>query len=216
MKNQIEKRSFALKSLQVRSKSAEGEPFKRTVGGYVTKFNTMSENLGWFREVRETIAPGAFKQSIKEDDIRAFWNHNSDIILGRSTNDTLTLREDDVGLQFDLDLPDTQAGRDAFTSIERGDVTGMSFGFFVREEKTDYGEKENDPITRTLLDIQLFEVSPVIFPAYPDSEAEARDERSFRHWAKKTLDAQANKVILERRSRLDAAVRSAKLQAVII
>lgn len=213
-----EKRYLTSTNIEVRAK--DGESNTRTIGGYVTKFNTMSENLGFFREVREQVAPGAFKKTLKEDDIRAFWNHNPDIILGRNTNGTLKLKEDETGLAFDLDLPDTTAGRDAFISIERGDVTGMSFGFMVRGEEIDRGEDEKSPIIRTLTDVQLFEVSPVIFPAYPDSETEARDEGSLRHWAKNFLDnleeKPKGKPVSDFQARLLRVEKDVALQAKII
>jgi len=215
-----EKRFLTVTDIEIRATKNDENKNLRTIGGYVTKFNTFSENLGFFREVREQVAPGAFKKTLKEDDIRAFWNHNSDIILGRSTNGTLKLKEDNTGLAFDLDLPDTTAGRDAFISIERGDVTGMSFGFMVRGEEIDRGEDEKAPIIRTLTDIQLFEVSPVIFPAYPDSETEARDEGSLRHWAKKFLDNLEEKPrglpVSELQARLLRVEKDVALQAKII
>lgn len=169
-----------------REESLDGKEIR--IGGYVSKFNKASENLGWFREVREYIAPGAFANTIKNDDIRAFWNHNSDLIIGRNKAGTLELSEDEVGLRYEVKLPDTEFGRSYFVAIERGDVTGTSFMFDVVAENVDYGTDQDDPIVRTLNEVKLYEVSPVIFPAYPDSEAEARDEGSFRAWAKRTLD----------------------------
>lgn len=176
-----EKRFIAESKIEVR----KSDGTSRTIGGYVTPFNKLSENLGVFREVREKVNPGAFTETLKQDDIRAFWNHNSDIILGRNLNGTLKLLEDDYGLSFELDLPDTTAGIDAFKSIQRGDVNGMSFGFIVRSEKVDMPSNDKDPIIRTLLNVQLLEVSPVIFPAYPDSEVQARG--SLDEWAKSKL-----------------------------
>jgi uncharacterized protein len=188
MSNKIELRTYAVTNLRTKR---DGD--KRTVGGYAAVFNKASENLGIFRAVYEKIAPGAFKRSLKQDDIRAFWNHNVDHILGRTTNNTLRLSEDSYGLEFDLDLPDTTMGRDVFTSIERGDVSSMSFGFRVVSDKVERPEKENDPIMRTLLDVDLVEVSPVVFPAYPQTEVSARGgDVSLDTWAKEQLEAWAN------------------------
>lgn len=139
------------------------------ISGYAAVFNSLSEDLGRFRE---KIAYGAFGDSIKKD-VRALWSHNPDYVLGRTTNNTLTLREDNVGLAFELSLPNTQLGRDALTSIRRKDITGMSFGFFVLEDSWQRG-KGGEPHVRTLLKVDLFEVSPVAFPAYPATQVSSR------------------------------------------
>jgi len=139
------------------------------VGGYVNKFEQMSEDLGWFRE---KVRKGAFERSLKDQPVLAFWNHNSDMVLGNTENRTLRVWEDDVGLQFELELPDTSAGRDAMTLIERGDVKGVSFGFRTLKEEWDESDK-NNPI-RTLVDVELYEVSPTPMPAYTQSSVSAR------------------------------------------
>ena len=140
-----------------------------SISGYAAEFDTLSENLGGHRE---TIRPGAFSKSIEDGaDIRALWDHNSNMPLGRTSNGTLRLAEDDRGLAFSLDIPDTQWGKDAYTSIERGDVNQMSFGFRVVQ---DSWRKEEDIDIRDLIEVQLLEVSPVTFPAYPSTSAQVR------------------------------------------
>ena len=147
----------------------KAEDGKRTVGGYVNKFDQLSEDLGDFRE---KVRKGAFARSLKEQPVLAFWNHNSDIVLGNTENKTLRAFEDDIGLGFELDLPDTTAGIDAGKLIERGDVSGVSFGFRTLKEEWDETDK-NNPI-RTLVDVQLYEISPTAIPAYPQSVVSAR------------------------------------------
>jgi len=129
----------------------------------------MSEDLGWFKE---KVRKGAFVRSLKEQPVLAFWNHNSDIVLGNTENNTLKAWEDEVGLRFELELPDTTAGNDAGKLIERGDVRGVSFGFNTRKEEWDETDK-NNPI-RTLVDVQLYEISPTPLPAYTQSNVSAR------------------------------------------
>lgn len=142
---------------------------EKRIFGYAAVFNSLSEPM-W--DFREQIAPGAFKESIDKDDIRALWNHNPDLIIGRNRAKTLVLNEDNHGLQFEIILPDTQTGRDLAESIKRGDVSQNSFSFMLRGKD---GEEWNDEGTiRTLKKVQLFDVSPVTYPAYKDTEAHVR------------------------------------------
>jgi HK97 family phage prohead protease len=138
------------------------------IAGYAAVFDSMSEDLGGFREV---IRRGAFKKTIKEADIRALWNHDPNYVLGRKSAGTLAIREDDHGLAFEVTPPDTQWARDLLTSIERRDVTQMSFAFSAIRDKWAKGDGAQ---TRELLEVRLFEVSPVTFPAYPATEANLR------------------------------------------
>lgn len=138
--------------------------------GHAAVFNRMSEDLGFFRE---KIEPGAFKQTLADkDDVRALFNHDPNNVLGRSTAGTLRLKEDDEGLRVEIDPPDTQLARDLMVSIDRGDVSQMSFGFETRKDEWDHSDKQN-PV-RTLVDVKLYDVSPVTFPAYPDTDVAAR------------------------------------------
>jgi len=146
-----------------------GEDGKRRLGGYAAVFDSIEPIGGEYREV---IRPGAFTKTLRESDVVALWNHETGTVLGRMGNGTLTLAEDDHGLRFNLDLPDTTAGRDAFTLARRGDVANMSFGFKpIRQEWSDIDT--GDPL-RELREVALFEVSPVTFPAYKATSVEAR------------------------------------------
>lgn len=149
------------------------KPDKKTIRGYVLKFNERSLLL--WDEWYEKVCKGAFSRSLEENTIKALWNHNTDVVLGSTKSRTLSLKEDDEGLFFEIDLPNTSQARDLYESIKRGDVDGVSFGFYVREngDKWEY-LKEEDVYERTLLDIDLVEISPTAFPAYPSSEAGTR------------------------------------------
>lgn len=157
----IERRLFELSGLEVRK--ADG---KRSLVGHAAVFDKLSVKMGGFREV---IRAGTFKDSITTDDIRALWNHNTDIVLARNKAGTLRLEEDKVGLRVEIDLPDTQAGRDAAISIDRGDVSQMSFAFRTKTGGDRWYEEDGED-RRELTAAQLFEVSPVAFPAYPDTD----------------------------------------------
>lgn len=137
--------------------------------GHAAVFNKFSEDLGGFRE---KIAPGAFKESLRKSDVRALVNHDGNLVLGRNTAGTLTLKEDSEGLFFSVDLPDTQVARDIKVSIDRGDIDQCSFGFIV--EADTWEEKDNGDVERTINKVrQLLDVSVVTFPAYPDTSVAA-------------------------------------------
>jgi len=139
--------------------------------GYASVFNQEAEIFGIWRE---KVAPGAYKKTIKENDIRALWNHNTDLVLGRNKSGTLNLAEDSKGLKVEIVPPDTQAGRDAVTSIKRGDVTQMSIAFqIVKQEWYEPQDKNQMPL-RTIKEAKLFEVSPVTFPAFEQTSISAR------------------------------------------
>lgn len=140
----------------------------RTVVGYGSVFDRDSEDMGFI----EQIAPGAFAEAIPISDVRALFNHQPDNILGRNVSGTLRLKEDKVGLRYELDLPDTNLGRDLSVSIERGDITGNSFSFTVAEDEWDH---EAEPVRRRITRVgELFDVGPVTYPAYPDATISAR------------------------------------------
>ena len=137
------------------------------IRGYAAVFNSLSEDMGF----REKVDPHAFDGTLN-DDVRALWNHNSDAVLGRTKSGTLRLSVDAKGLKYEIDPPDTQAARDLMTSMKRGDVDSSSFGFVTNDDSWDYS---TTPATRTLLNVSLFDVSPVTYPAYSAATSEARN-----------------------------------------
>ena len=169
MERAIERRITANGNL--RSIRKDGKP--RLIG-HAAVFDTLSEDFGgmW-----ERIAPGAFTRTIKNDDIRALLNHDSNFVLGRNKSGTLRLHEDGQGLAVEVDLPDTQAARDLTVSTERGDISQMSFGFITRNQEWD---ESGDVMIRTLKEVELFDVSPVTFPAYPTTDVAVRELREFK------------------------------------
>lgn len=147
---------------------AENDGEQPRIVGYIAMFGQLSVDLGGFIE---QIAPGAFARTILESDIRALWQHNPEYVLGRTKSGTLALREDETGLQIEIAPPPTQWARDAVASIQRGDVDQGSFGFEVRRELWNWNVQ---PPIRTLLDVELFDVSPVTYPAYPSTSLAVR------------------------------------------
>ena len=154
----------------------------RTVEGYASVFNSMSEDLGGFREI---ILPGAFS-NVLDNDVRALYNHDSNYLLARTTSGTLELKEDDKGLYYRFEMPNTSYGNDMLELFRRGDLSQSSFGFTV--EKDSWRMEEGQHVRYIERVGSLFDVSPVVYPAYasassglrsaePKGEGEAEEAR---------------------------------------
>jgi hypothetical protein len=157
--DEVERRCLPTSELRI----AEDSP---KITGYAAVFNTWADIGGWFRE---SIRPGAFAKTIREADVRALLNHNENFVLGRNKSGTLKLREDAKGLAVEIDPVDATWANDLMKSMRRGDVNQMSFGFTVNKEEVDAAKDE-----RTLVDVTLFDVSVVTYPAYPTTSAQVR------------------------------------------
>lgn len=177
----------------------------KTIKGYAAVFNDVADIGGSFREV---IAPGAFKETIGGD-IRALVDHDTGRVIGRSKSGTLRLSEDDHGLAVEIDLPDTSDGRDLAHLLERGDISGMSFGFRVTHDEWD---ETKDIPTRTIRAVELFEVSAVAFPAYEGTELalRARDKAKEEIERAEHNAAQAKARIDARRAKMEQQIRGIK------
>lgn len=152
--------------------SAENEPAK--ISGYGAVFNSRSEDLGYYQELREEIDPHAFDSVVAtRPDVRGLFNHSADYVLGRTTAGTMRLTIDARGLAYEIDPPDTQLARDLMVSMRRGDISGSSFSFVCKRDQ--WTENEDGSVTRRILEIgDLYDVGPVTYPAYPASSAGAR------------------------------------------
>lgn len=168
MSKQVERRFVRA---EVRA-SAEGEPAK--IKGYGAVFNSQSENLGWSTELREEIDAHAFDGVLATNpDVRGLFNHDSNFVLGRTTAGTMRLSVDARGLAYEIDPPDTQFARDLMVSMRRGDITGSSFAFTVKRDQ--WTDNPDGSISRRILEFdELLDVSPVTYPAYPATSAQAR------------------------------------------
>lgn len=143
------------------------------ITGHAATFNQLSSPINDFWETfRERIAPGAFTKTLLEADIPALWNHNADFPLARNKAGTLTLREDAIGLYYEFPPPDTSYGRDLVENIRTGNVTGNSFGFVCVRDRWDdqLDAVGNHEQVRTVLEAQLWDISPVTYPAYPQTD----------------------------------------------
>lgn len=174
----------------------------RKIVGHAAVFD-MEGDGGWFRE---KIAPGAFTETIAQDDIRALFNHDPNYILGRNRAGTLKLREDDRGLWIEIIPPDTQVARDLMVSIDRGDITQQSFGFVTLADSWQKGEN-GGPDLRTLLKVRLYDVSPVTFPFYSQTDVALRSHEVWTRTRAEPPEAFDHTQLLIRRTDLIAKRR---------
>jgi HK97 family phage prohead protease len=145
--------------------------------GYAAKFGKLSQNLGGFVE---QVDPRAFNKSIADGlDVLARYNHNDNMLLGRTSSGTVTLTVDSVGLRYDVSLPDTTVGRDLAVLAKRGDVSQSSFAFVVPQGGDSWGESDQGMPLRTLESVILRDVAPVNSPAYLDTSVGLRSLAAF-------------------------------------
>lgn len=165
--------SRVVRATEVRASKGPSGP---RLEGYASIFDSPAQLPGF----RETIRSTAFDRALRDKhDVVALWNHNADLPLGRTTSGTLRLDKDSRGLHYVVDLPNTQAGRDAHESVRRGDVNGCSFGFMVDNEAGQSWSQERDAdgtyfVQRDISDLKLLDVSPVTYPSYAGTQVAAR------------------------------------------
>lgn len=166
-------------STEVRAtRAAEGKGVG-TLSGYAAVYDVRTSEKIW-GEFWEVIRRGAFATALAgSEDVRMIHSHDTAVVLGRTSARTLRLSDDAKGLKFEVDLPDTQAGRDLLTSVERGDITQMSFGFRTLKQRwTEEAAADGSKMeaVRELLEVKLLEISPVAFPAYAETQIGTRDQ----------------------------------------
>lgn len=155
--------------LRARRDDSEDAPI---IEGYFAVFNS---NYEIFEDMSESVAPGAFKNSLKNNDIRALVNHDTTLVLGRTKSNTLTLKEDEKGLWGRILVnPNDRAAMDLYERVQRGDVDGCSFGFDPVTEESE--TREDGGVHWTIKECNLGEVSCCTFPAYEETNIEARSK----------------------------------------
>ena len=165
-------RAFA-GQIKLRAKG-DGDEATGVLEGYAAIWDEETD-LGWSTE---SIAQGAFTESLADDDQRALVDHNTGMVIGRTSADTLTLSEDTKGLKCSITLPDTSYARDLRACVERGDITGMSVGFIIQAEERIVNEDDDmrGGDHWKVKKARLLEVSAVAFPAYEGTELSARSK----------------------------------------
>jgi HK97 family phage prohead protease len=163
---EVEVRSAPIREVRV----ATADNGTHSVSGYAIVYNSQSVDLGGFTEI---VAPGSLTRTLTDNpDVLCLRDHKQTLLLGRTTSGTLKLTEDQTGLYFTCSLPATSAGNDLAESLRRGDIDSCSFGFCVANDI--WSQDTNGAIVRTLLDVDLFEISVVSFPAYASTSASLR------------------------------------------
>jgi uncharacterized protein len=161
----------SLPSAELRVEDAGGKP---RIVGYAAVFNSLSEDLGGFREV---VRPGAFAACLKDADVRALVNHDPARVLGRTRSGTCKLVEDSRGLRYEIDPPDTTYCRDLLESIRRGDISGSSFRFYMHADpnRGQMWRSEPSGVVREITEFgAVDDVSVVTYPAYAATEVSVR------------------------------------------
>jgi hypothetical protein len=161
---EVEVRSYRV---ELRAAREEGKP--PVLEGHAAVFDEWSVDLGGWKE---RIRAGAFAEALTRSDARALFNHDPNYVLGRQSSGTLELWEDRQGLVFRAVAPATQWASDLLVSIERGDIREGSISFIVAEDKWGMADSQ---IVRDVLTMQeLYDVSVVTYPAYPQTSAQVR------------------------------------------
>ena len=158
------------------------------IEGYFAVFDS---NYDIWPGASESIAQGAFTNSLESDDIRALTNHNTDLVLGRTKAGTLTLREDTHGLWGSIRInPKDSDAVNTRERVLRGDVSQCSIGFEIIREDTEF--REDGSVHWTIREVKLYEVSVCTFPAYTETNVNARkrdleeiQRRKAQVWAEK-------------------------------
>jgi len=175
-------RRYAPTEFEVRQSDSGGA----VIEGHAAVFNRLSRNLGGFVE---QIDPSAFDKTLGDNpDVRALINHDPSLLLGRTRSGTLRLSKDNIGLHYEVDVPDRSDARDLMVSMERGDINQSSFAFFLIDDEWGQTEQEFPLRTVTAVTIHNGDVSPVTYPAYDDADSGVAD-RAFQSLAEvRSLD----------------------------
>lgn len=169
----IDERRSLVAPATVQIETRDGDEERPVIRGHAAVFDRRSFDLGGFYEV---IARGAFRKALDEGraaDCRCLFNHDPNMVIASTHNNTLDLREDPQGLHYYADPADTSYGRDVRELIRRGDVYQSSFAFTVERDRWEEDDEGN--ILRTILEVRdLYDVSPVTYPAYGQTDVSGR------------------------------------------
>lgn len=170
------KRRAIKRKVEIRADGDESPKISGYAAVFFREDDSGTEYHIWDRYY-ERIHPEAFTRALEEQhDVRGLFNHDSGVVLGRTSSGTLRLMVDDIGLRYEIDPPESRA--DIVESIQRGDIDGSSFAFEILEE-TRTENTEEDRVTYEIRDLKLYDVGPVTFPAYASASTEVRSDPRF-------------------------------------
>lgn len=186
---------------------------KRTLTGYAAVFNARSNDMGFY----EVIKPGAFTSTLSQD-VPALFNHDSNYVMGRTSSGTLRLEEDEKGLRFEVDVPNTTWANDLLVSIQRGDIKGCSFAFSVAKGGDTFERDASGKALRTISKVErLYDVSPAVTnPAYKDTSVSLRsliEERGLSDDEKQALSELIEDVPADGNSKILADLRLLEIES---
>ena len=156
---------------------AKKDSEKKVIQGYAVVFDSWTDISSWGEIWKECIRKGAFTQSLKENSILALYNHDFNNVLARK-DVNMELVENDKGLYFEIELPDTTQGNDLYELIDKGIVNQCSFSGYVR--KNLWSEDNGGNVLREILEIDLIEITITPIPAYEVTEAEVKRSREIK------------------------------------
>lgn len=221
MKPDMERRTY---DAELRVDTAGYGKKTPTIRGYAAKFNTLSQAMPIYEEgrmigtFREQLLPGCFASALPVSDVRCLINHDANLIMGRNISGTLRMKEDEIGLFFENDPPETSYSKDIQVSMQRGDISQCSFGFKVASGGDEYTKDPNVPngYIRSIRKIdQMFDVSPVTYPAYLDTNCDVAvrsiisnmkaEEEAVLQAAKEKEEAERRQTLYIKRKRMQLA-----------
>ncbi len=180
MMNLTKRESYLTTQFETRE---ETEEQKLIIEGYFIKYDVETEIWnGYF----EKIERNAVEQAIRNADVRVLFNHDTSLVLGRTGNGTAKLRSDDIGLFAVVEInPNDPAAVGIYERIKRGDITGCSFGFYINSQEETL--RSDGSYLSVITEMELLEISPCTFPAYPQTEIAAR-ANDFERFKKRSFE----------------------------
>lgn len=173
-----ERRFFSSEVRTIKRDDSTDENSPAVIEGYAAKFDSETV-IGYYYQFREKIKKGAF-DDVLNDDVRCLFNHNPNYVLARCSEGkgTLTLSVDKVGLKYSYETPDRQYARDLQNAIELGDISQSSFAFDIESET--WTEVDGEiPVREIIKFKRLYDVAPVTYPAYADTEVAKRSHDAY-------------------------------------
>lgn len=191
MSNQNKEQRTYLGSIEIR-KNEDGTE-SRTIEGYAAVFDSWSHDLGWFKE---KVSREAF-DGVDMSDVVATFNHDFNYPLARTSAGTLSLMVDERGLKYEFSAPNTTAGNDLLENIRIGNIKGSSFMFTVEEDSWTFKSGEDMDEREIKKVARLFELGPVVMPAYPDTTVASRSAEAAKTDEAEELKSNSSKLKLK-------------------